>query len=81
MRNTIFVVLMALVVAFFCCVSVLDKRMRRKASQGGISIFSFHYPFRALATREALISILLTAVMAGIIVGFSALDRAGYFGP
>ena len=80
MRTTIVIIVFILVLAFLWYGTVLDDRRRRKAAQGGVSLFSLRYQFRALATKESLILTLLTLVMAGIIGALIALDKAGYLG-
>jgi hypothetical protein len=81
MRTTIVIIASLLVFSFLWYGTVLDNRRRRKASEGGVSLFSLRYQFRALATKESLLLALMTLVMVGFIAALSALDKAGYFGP
>jgi len=79
-QTTIVIIASLLVFAFLWYGTVLDNRRRRKASQGGVSLFSLRYQFRALVTKESLFLALMTFVMVGLIAVLSALNKAGYFG-
>jgi hypothetical protein len=81
MRTPIIIIASLLVLAFLWYGTILDNRRRRNASEGGVSMFSLRYQFRALATKESLILAFLTLVMAGFIAALIALDKAGYLGP
>ena len=80
MRNTIVIVVTAFVFAALCYGGVLQDRMLRKARRAGDSIFSPGIAFRAVATKEAWLFVLLVSVMSAIIAVFIALDKLGYLG-
>jgi len=81
MRNAVVIALTAFVFVVGCYGSILQDRMRRKASEAGASFFSLSFQLRALATKEACLFALLTLVMVGIVAVAVTLDRSGYFGP
>lgn len=80
MRNTALIIASIVVFAALYYDGVLQDRMLRKARKPGSSIFSVGTTFRALATKEALLFVLLTLVTFVFAAAVIAMDEAGDFG-
>jgi hypothetical protein len=80
MRTAIVIVATIIVFIGVCYGSILQDRMRRKASKSGASYFSLGFQLRALSTKESLIFALLVLAMAMFVASLAALDKAGFLG-
>lgn len=81
MRNTVVILATILVFVGVYYGRVLQDRMMQKARKPGTSIFSVGNTFRALATKEAILFVLLIVALVAFAATLIGMDQAGYLGP